>query len=66
MPLRDDEATFFKIGLPDEATARLMELAEECHADPRALAAALLIDVLRDDFEAHHAPPGFSDEKPLH
>lgn len=62
----DDETTAFRIVLPDEAVARLMELAAESHADPRQLAAALLIDVLRDDFEAHHAPPGFSDEKPLH
>lgn len=64
--MKSDDPTFFRIGLPDEAVARLLELAEECHAEPAALAAALLIDVLHDDFEAHHAPPGFSPEKPFH
>lgn len=62
----DDEMTFFRIGLPDETVARLIDLAHELHATPAALAAALLIDVLRDDFEAHHAPPGYSPEKPVH
>lgn len=61
-----EDLTYFRIGLPDEAVARLMELCEDAHADPKAMIAALIMDVLKDDFEAHHRPPGYSPEKPLH
>lgn len=37
----------------DESAAFLMEMAEASHCEPRAIASALLIDVLRDDARAH-------------
>ena len=66
MLINDDDLTFFRVGLGDEATARLLEICEEAHATPAAMIAALVTDVLRDDFAAHHEPAGFSSEKPLH
>lgn len=66
MSLDDEELTFFRVGLPDVAVARLLELCEESHAEPRHMIAALLIDVLNEDFEAHHELPGRSDESPVH
>lgn len=48
-----DEKTYFRVGVDDETTALLMELAEACHAPPEALMASILKDVLLDDAEAH-------------
>lgn len=66
MVLSDEELTPFRIVLGHEAVARLMELCEEAHCEPAQMIAALVTDVLRDDFEAHHEPAGYSSEKPLH
>jgi hypothetical protein len=48
-----EEKTALRIALGDEAFALLLEMAEACHAEPRAVAAALLTDVLLDDARAH-------------
>ena len=61
-----NDDTWFRIALPDETVARLIEVCEEAHCDPREMIAALLIGVLEDDFDAHHEPAGYSADKPLH
>lgn len=57
----DDNRTYFRVGLNDEVTAMLLELAEACHCQPTSLIAAILEDVLIDDLIAHggtvHADP---------
>jgi len=40
--LGDEPQTFFRVGFDDETVAMLIELAEECHADPRSLIAAII------------------------
>lgn len=62
----EDEMTYYRVGLQDRDVARLLELCEEAHCEPSQMIAALVSGVLDDDFEAHHAPAGFSSEKPLH
>lgn len=49
------EMTTFRIELPDDVTAMLIELAEVSHCEPRHIASALLTDVLRDDALMHDA-----------
>lgn len=61
-----NDDTYFRIALPDETVARLIEVCEEAHCDPREMIAALVIGVLEDDFEAHHSPVRFTGEEKLH
>ncbi len=56
-----DETTI-RISLSDDAFALLLELAEACHAEPRAIAAAILTDVLLDDAMAHQVHAGVDRE----
>jgi hypothetical protein len=47
------------LDVSQETIARLQSLSDICHADPRAVAASLLHDILKDDEAAHFltAPP---------
>jgi hypothetical protein len=45
--------TFFKIGLDDEATTLLMDLAVALDEPPRLLMARLIRAILIEDAEAH-------------
>lgn len=51
----EEEKVPFSIPLDGETIDRLMRLSDICHADPRAVAASLLHDILKDD-EAAHEP----------
>ena len=52
----DGEAVL-QIPLDDLTVARLMEVADVCHAPPELVAASILHDVLEDDAEQHYEPP---------
>ncbi len=41
-----EEPTHFRIALDDRTVARLMELSEECHADPRTLLQVIVKEFL--------------------
>lgn len=43
----------FSVKLDDLTLARLVELADNCHALPEAIIAAIVHDVLEDDALAH-------------
>lgn len=47
------ETSYIRIPVSQETLERLMRLADMCHADPVAVAASMLHDVLKDDEEAH-------------
>jgi hypothetical protein len=49
----DDHGATFRVTLDDVTVARLMEIADACHAPPTAVIAALVRDVLEDDALAH-------------
>lgn len=66
MAVFDGELTYFRVGLPDEAVAQLMELSEESHCQPAQMLSALVTDALRQIFDESHVSPGYSPEKPLH
>jgi len=53
MQTKDAEQTGFHIFLDDVTVARLIEVAESCHASPRQIIAAIVRDVLEDDALAH-------------
>lgn len=57
--LEDDheELVLFTIALDDVTVARLMEVADNAHADPRKVAAAIIRDVLEEDAQAHADGP---------
>lgn len=59
MKLEDDqeELVLFTIALDDVTVARLMEIADNAHADPRKVAAAIVKDVLEDDARQHSDGP---------
>lgn len=44
----------FRVVVDDTVTAMLLELAEACQCDPSDLIAALVEDVLMDDYIAHN------------
>lgn len=48
-----DDLTHFDVGLDDVTVGRLMEVANLSHVPPRQLIAAIVADVLADDFRAH-------------
>ena len=58
-----DDRTPLRILLDDEPFATLIEIAEACHAEPRAVAAALLTDLLLDDAKAHQIHAGVPRER---
>lgn len=66
MAVFDDELTYFRVGLPDETMAQLMQLSEESHWPPAQMLSALVTDTLRQIFDESHVSPGYSPEKPLH
>lgn len=43
----------FRVALDDVTIARLMRLADECHAPPAVVIASIVHDVLLDDEAAH-------------
>lgn len=49
----DEEVVYFRVPMCMETVARLMEVADISHADPVAVAASLLHDVLKADEDAH-------------
>lgn len=49
----DDTIGFISIPVDAETLRRLTSLADICHADPKAVAASLLYDILKDDEESH-------------
>lgn len=51
----DEEISTFRVKLDDLTIARLMELADLCHAQPTSVIAAIVRDVLEDDARAHEA-----------
>jgi hypothetical protein len=51
--IRDALETGFRVTLDDLTVARLMELADVCHAPPAVVIAAIVRDVLEDDARAH-------------
>lgn len=59
LPLRRESGngafmlTFFRIGLDDEATGLLLDLAQVTGQTPRELLARLVRDILIEDAEAH-------------
>lgn len=61
MAARDDNEVSvpFSISLDGETIDRLMSLSKHCRADPRAVAASLLRDLLRDDELFNEEPQGF-------
>lgn len=59
--LSHDEMTQFRVRLDDETVARLIAIADACHAQPAELIAAIVHDVLEDDALAHMEGP-----EPLH
>lgn len=52
-----DGANPFRVILDDVTTARLVELADMCHAQPSEIIAAIVRDVLEDDARAHEIAP---------
>jgi hypothetical protein len=62
--IRDQAQTTFTVALDDVTVARLMEVADECHAHPCSLIAAMVHDVLEDDARMH--PRNSDDSIPLH
>lgn len=52
---RHDEkpVVWFSVPLDGDTIDRLMNLSDICHADPVAVAASLLHDILADDADAH-------------
>lgn len=48
-----DRVVWLSIPVSPETAARLSNLADICHADPKKVAASLLHDLLKDDEEAH-------------
>lgn len=60
MAHQDDELedlVEFRIRLDDLTVARLMEVADNAHADPRVVVAAIIRDVLEDDARANYDGP---------
>jgi predicted transcriptional regulator len=53
MKTRFQDDTAFRVVLDDQTVARLIEVAEACHADPATIIASLVHDVLEDDALAH-------------
>lgn len=53
----DEPQTVFSVALDDPTVARLLELADACHAPPAVVIAALVRDVLEDDAMAHELEP---------
>jgi hypothetical protein len=53
MITRNDNDNLITIRMNDLTLARLLEMADDCHAYPEAVAAALLHDLLLDDALAH-------------
>ena len=49
----DQKRTTFVVELDDVTVARLMEVADNCHAHPCTLISAMVHDVLEDDELAH-------------
>jgi hypothetical protein len=60
----DDEIVWFSIPLNGETIERLMNLSNECHAEPVQVAASLLHDILKDDENAHLEAPAAAGPKP--
>lgn len=48
-----EEVVYFRVPLRLDTVARLMTVSELSHADPVAVAASLLNDVLKEDEDAH-------------
>jgi len=48
-----DLAEPFRVWLDDLSIARLMEMADDCHATPEQVIASIVHDVLEDDANAH-------------
>lgn len=49
----ENEVIWISIPLDSETAARLMNLSDECHAEPVSVAASLLHDLLKDDEESN-------------
>ena len=47
------DTLWISVPLSGDTVRRLKKLADMCHADPKAVAASLLHDVLADDEGAH-------------
>lgn len=51
----DGGTVFFRVPIDDATVARLMTVADEAHADPATIIAAIVRDVLEDDELTHAA-----------
>jgi len=49
----DDDTTLITIPVDGETLRRLVKIADMSHAAPKAVAASLLHDILKDDEDAH-------------
>lgn len=49
----NEPVLWLPVPLSGETLRRLTKLADICHADPKAVAASLLNDILKDDEDAH-------------
>ena len=53
MSAQADDITVIEVAVDGETLRRLMKIADMSHAAPRAVAASLLHDILKDDEDAH-------------
>lgn len=61
-----EQVVWLSIPVSRETAEMLIDLADNCHAEPQAIAASLLRDILADDAEAHRPEWSIIDIRHLH